>query len=32
LPVGIYELEPESGEDESVGLELGLHQIEDCAV
>ncbi len=32
MPVGIYELEPESGEDESVGLDLDLHQIEDFAV
>ena len=29
LPIEIYELEPESGEDENVSLDLGLNQLED---
>jgi hypothetical protein len=29
LVLEMWEMEPESGEDESIGLDLGLDQIED---
>lgn len=32
LPIEIYELEPESGEDENIGVDLGLNQLEDFSV
>lgn len=29
LPLELYELEPESGEDERISVDLGLDQLED---
>jgi hypothetical protein len=29
LPLNLYELEPESGEDEDIGVDLDLDQVEE---